>query len=152
MRIRIIKNLSTIEIREIKLHLSIMNVLGHYGLKPDRYNFILCLFHEDKGPSLKIYTRTNTFYCFSCGASGDTIEFIQLKEKCSKHEAIEKAKSLADPLHTITTKPMEQKEEKNLLPRLAVLSKVAQDSKASYKWLARQVVLVDVFLASHKVL
>src|SRR4030042_2391334 len=127
------EKLSTMEIREIKLHLSIMNVLGHYSLKPDKHDFILCPFHEDKSPSLKIYTRTNTFYCFSCGASGDTIEFIQLKEKCNKHTAIEKAKTLINPIDNIIPKPMEQIEEKNLLPRLAVLSKVAQDSKASFK-------------------
>jgi DNA primase catalytic core len=121
------------EIAEIKQSLSILSVLVHYNLSLDRHDRLICPFHEDKSPSLKIYTRTNTFYCFSCGASGDTIEFIQLKEKCSKHKAIEKAKSLADPLYTITPKPMEQMEEINLLPRLAVLSKVAQDSKASFK-------------------
>ncbi|RQV94552.1 MAG: DNA primase, partial [Calditrichaeota bacterium] len=121
------------EIAEIKQSLSILKVLAHYNLILDRHSRLICPFHEDKSPSLKIYASTNTFYCFSCGVSGDTIEFIQLKEKCSKHEAIEKAKSLSDPLYTITTKPMKQIEEKNLLPRLAVLSKVAQDSKASFK-------------------
>ena len=110
-----------------------------------------CPFHEDKDPSLKIYTNTDTFNCFGCGKAGDQIEFIQLKEKCSKHaailkakellavptdsvgEAIEKAKTLANPLHKIDYTPMEKTEDKNLLPRIAVLSKVAQDSKASFK-------------------
>ncbi len=88
-------------------------------------------------PSLKIYTNTNTFNCFSCGKSGDIIEFIQLKENCSKHEAILKAKSLANPLHNIKPVKMEQTEDKNLLPRLAVLGKVAQDSRASFKRTAK---------------
>ena len=121
------------EIRDIKTHLSILTVLNSYHLKPNRNNMLKCPFHEDKDPSLKIYTNTNTFNCFGCGKAGDQIEFIQLKEKCSKHEAIEKAKTLANPLHKINPTPMEKTEDKNLLPRIAVLSKVAQDSKASFK-------------------
>lgn len=121
------------EIRDIKAHLGILTVLNSYNLKPNKNNMLKCPFHEDKEPSLKIYTNTNTFNCFGCGANGDTIEFIQLKEKCTKHEAIEKAKSLANPLYNINPEPMEKTEDKNLLPRIAVLSKVAQDSKASFK-------------------
>lgn len=121
------------EIREIKAHLGLLTVLRHYGLTPDKHQMVNCPFHEDKSPSLKVYTKTNTFNCFGCGKNGDTIEFIQLKEKCSKHEAIEKAKSLTNPLYNINPVPMKKTEDKNLLPRIAVLSKVAQDSKASFK-------------------
>jgi DNA primase len=49
-------------------------------------------------PSMKIYPNTNTFNCFGCKANGDTIEFIQLKEKCSKHEALKKATELINPI------------------------------------------------------
>jgi DNA primase len=125
------------EIREIKSSLNILTVLNHYNLKPNKNGMLKCPFHEDKDPSLKVYTNTNTFNCFGCGKAGDQIEFIQLKENCSKHEAIVKAKSLVNPLHTINPMPMEKKDDKNLLPRLAVLGKVAQDSKASYKRTAK---------------
>jgi DNA primase catalytic core len=98
------------EIREIKAHLSILNVLNHYGLKPDKNDFILCPFHNDQTPSLKVYPKTNTFNCFGCGATGDQIEFIQLKEKCSKHEAILKAESLTGNTTgpKTNTKPMQE--------------------------------------------
>lgn len=125
------------EIREIKSSLNILTVLQHYHLTANKNGMLKCPFHEDKDPSLKVYTNTNTFNCFGCGKAGDQIEFIQLKENCSKHEAITKAKSLVNPLHTINPMPMEKKDDKNLLPRLAVLGKVAQDSKASYKRTAK---------------
>ena len=125
------------EIREIKSSLNILTVLNHYNLKANKNDMLKCPFHGDKDPSLKVYTNTNTFNCFGCGKSGDQIEFIQLKENCSKHEAIVKAKSLVNPLHNINPMPMEQKEDKNLLPRLALLGKVAQDSKASFKRTAK---------------
>jgi DNA primase len=76
------------EIREIKSSLNILTVLNHYNLKPNKNGMLKCPFHEDKDPSLKVYTNTNTFNCFGCGKAGDQIEFIQLKENCSKHEAI----------------------------------------------------------------
>lgn len=85
------------EIQEIKQRLSINDVLQHYGLKPDKNNRLLCPFHPDKTPSLQIYPATNTWCCFSsnCNAgTGDMIQFIQLKENCSKHEALIKAASL----------------------------------------------------------
>ena len=85
------------EIKEIKARLSIETVLGHYNLKSDKHDRLCCPFHPDKTPSLQVYPKTNTWCCFSsnCTAgTGDTIQFIELMEKCSKHEAIGKAASL----------------------------------------------------------
>lgn len=79
------------DIKEIKIQLSITQVLAYYGLKADKNSRINCLFHDDKTPSMQIYEKTNTYCCFSgnCNAgTGDVIQFVQLKENCSKHEAI----------------------------------------------------------------
>lgn len=84
------------EISDIKSRLSIQTVLTHYGLKPDKNNMLKCPFHDDGTASLKIYPQTNTFNCFGCGKNGDTIEFIQEKEQCSKHEALIKAAALVN--------------------------------------------------------
>jgi DNA primase len=77
-------------------------------LQPDRNNRLLCPFHNDKTPSLQIYPKTNTFCCFSSNCSagtGDVIQFIQLKENCSKHEALLKATALAGGNAVITPVP-----------------------------------------------
>ena len=82
------------EIQEIKQRLSILTLLNHYGLKPDKNHRLRCPFHPDKTPSLQVYPKTNTWTCFSsnCNAgSGDQIDFIMHMEKCTKHEAILKA-------------------------------------------------------------
>ena len=92
------------EIRDIKQQLSILEVVAHYGLKPDKYNRLLCPFHADKTPSLQLYPKTDTFCCFStaCSAgSGDQLQFIQLMEKSGKHEAIMKAKSMLGAAGTV---------------------------------------------------
>lgn len=36
-----------------------------------------CPFHEDKTPSLYIYSQSNRFHCFGCGAHGDAIAFVR---------------------------------------------------------------------------
>jgi DNA primase len=85
------------EIAEIKRQLTIEQVLGHYGLKPDRNGRLNCPFHADKTPSLQVYPKTNTYCCFSANCTagtGDAIQFIQLKENLNKHEALVKAASL----------------------------------------------------------
>ena len=85
------------EIKEIKQQLKIETVLTHYGLQADKNGMLSCPFHNDKKPSFQIYPKTNTYCCFSSNCSagtGDQIQFIQLKEKCTKREAILKAKEL----------------------------------------------------------
>ena len=46
----------TMEIQEIKQRLSILTVLNHYNLEPDKHQMLKYPFHEDYQPSLKIYT------------------------------------------------------------------------------------------------
>jgi len=128
-------------IPDIKRQLSILQVLGHYGLKPNKNNMLCCPFHNDKTPSLQIYPKTNTWCCFSsnCDAgTGDVIEFIQKKEECTKHEAIEKAKSLISPLYVPNPKPVKpaisnngQERSAARLGRIAVLQKFFEGSRKS---------------------
>jgi len=96
------------ELKNIKEQLTINQVLSHYNLKPDKNNRLLCPFHNDKTPSLQIYPATNTYCCFSsnCKAgTGDTIQFIELKESCTKHEALLKAAALINGNTTPTQQP-----------------------------------------------
>lgn len=113
------------EIQEIKERLSILTVLDHYGIKPNRSKMINCPFHEDKNPSMQVYPETNTVFCFSgnCSKNGkalDTIQFIQDKESCTKHEAIKKAESLINGIsQPVKSKPIIQKENlSEIFPKL----------------------------------
>lgn len=48
----------------------------------------LCPFHSEKTPSFHIYTDTQSFYCFGCGAGGDVITFTKRIENLDYMEAI----------------------------------------------------------------
>lgn len=58
-----------------------------YGLPVNRSGMTKCPFHEDHNPSIKVDDR---FYCFSCHATGDVIDFtarlfgISLKDAAKK--------------------------------------------------------------------
>ena len=109
------------EIQDIKTQLSIVQVLDHYGLEPDRNQRLNCPFHDDKTPSMQVYPKTGTAYCFSSnctthGKSLDVIDFIMHKESITKHEAIEKAKQMIGAFSN--NKPTQE------LSRIAVLSKM----------------------------
>jgi DNA primase len=49
----------------------------------------LCPFHEDKTPSFSVNDSKGFYHCFSCGASGDIIKFVQEYHKKTFVEAIE---------------------------------------------------------------
>jgi len=127
------------QIADIKQNLSILEVVAHYNLKPNKNNLLCCPFHEDKTPSLQLYPDTNTYNCFGCGKTGDVIQFIQDFEKLDKHGAIMKAGQLAN-LQTVqastkkpeTIQPIE-------LSRIVILTKAfnyfVQASKSNSKQL-----------------
>lgn len=94
------------EIAEIKSRLSITDVLAHYGMRADKNARLCCPFHDDKTPSMQVYEKTNTVYCFSghCkthGHSLDVIDFIMHQENISKHEALKKATELCPLTATV---------------------------------------------------
>lgn len=114
------------EISLIKQRLMIGQVLNHYGLRPDKNQRLCCPFHPDKTPSLQIYPSTNTYCCFSsnCAAgTGDAIQFIELMEKCSKHEALVKATSMINGQEIIVQPAAKLFIESEPLEKIAVLTK-----------------------------
>lgn len=53
-----------------------------------------CPFHQDAKPSMHLYDKTNSFYCFSCKKAGSTIDlYMEITGVADKFEA---AKQLCD--------------------------------------------------------
>ena len=55
-----------------------------------KMNKYLCLWHDDKNPSMHYYESTNTVYCFSCNKSGDSIDVYMELNHCEFPEAVKK--------------------------------------------------------------
>ena len=125
------------EIADIKSKLTIGQVLDHYGLQPNRNKMLCCPFHDDKNPSMQVYPETNTVHCFSgnCQHTGkaiDQIDFILHYEKCTKHEAITKAKKLIGEtiIETVTTKHKSTSDLNLIFEKLKKAMLVSEKAKA----------------------
>ncbi len=47
-----------------------------------------CPFHSERTPSCHVFTDTQSFYCFGCGAAGDVINFVRLIEHFDYMESV----------------------------------------------------------------
>jgi DNA primase len=70
----------------------IVDVVGeHVSLKKKGRELIgLCPFHEDHRPSMNVNPVKQIFKCFACGAGGDVLKFIQMREGLTFPQAIER--------------------------------------------------------------
>ncbi len=70
---------------------NIVDVIGSYMvLKRAGSNYSgSCPFHNEKTPSFTVFTRSDSFYCFGCGAGGDVITFIMKAENVDYPSAVE---------------------------------------------------------------
>ncbi len=87
--------------------------------------FGLCPFHADKHPSLSINPTKNLWQCFGCGASGDTIRFVEMFDQVDFKEAV---KRLSD--NGFKTKP--RKDESSKTKQLTVKEKKLLARVVSY--------------------
>jgi DNA primase len=76
--------------------ISVFEYFNPNGRKYRYYNkkmTVHCLFHDDRCPSLCLYEETNTYYCFACGANGDSYNMIMKLENIDFKQALEFAKN-----------------------------------------------------------
>jgi DNA primase len=79
-------------IQEIKERTDIVSLIREYvpSLKKTGRNWTgLCPFHNDRNPSLSVREDFGRYKCWSCGAAGDTITFIENIEHLDFIEAVQ---------------------------------------------------------------
>ncbi len=89
--------------------LPIEGVAERLGLQVKAHK-CLCPFHADNHPSLSFSVRRNTFRCFVCGASGNTIDLVM---KHLNKDFKEACRWLADEHNVILSDPMPSTAEKS---------------------------------------
>jgi DNA primase len=57
--------------------------------KAGREKVSLCLFHQERTPSLRLNDAKGTYHCFGCGASGDIVSLVMHAEKLDFRRAVE---------------------------------------------------------------
>ncbi|CAD5936915.1 DNA primase [Planktothrix tepida] len=91
-------------IEDVKERADIYDVVSEkVVLKRRGKDFVgLCPFHEEKTPSFTVSPTKQMFYCFGCGAAGNSLKFIMDLEKRSFSEVVlELAKRYQIPVKTL---------------------------------------------------
>lgn len=65
-----------------------ISVLNHFGIEVSPGKNILCPIHEETNPSCSVYADGEKTKCFSCGASGDCIDWYVMLSGKDKMTAI----------------------------------------------------------------
>ena len=92
---------------------------------------MLCPFHTEKTPSLKIYD--DSFYCFGCGATGDVITFVMRWFNIDFKQAIERINvdfNLMLPIHGKMDYRAEQRARQLLKERKEKQAEIAKQKQA----------------------
>lgn len=111
-------------LRSIKERCPIEETISRYvTLKPNGSRFVgLCPFHSEKTPSFTVFSDTQSFYCFGCGAGGDVITFVMREESLEYPEAV---KLLADRAGVRLEHNEEEEKAMRLRSRVLAMNKEA---------------------------
>src|SRR3954454_12268603 len=87
-----------IDFNFVRQEADFLTVLEHYNIAVQGQGVqrqVLCPFHADRKPSLKVNLGRKVFNCFGCGASANVIEFVRRKEGLDQDEVRAAARTLA---------------------------------------------------------
>ena len=78
-------------VEDVRNRNDIVDVISSYvNLKRAGSNYQgLCPFHNEKTPSFTVFSATQSFHCFGCGAGGDAISFVMRAENLEYVPAVE---------------------------------------------------------------
>ncbi|MBQ7977555.1 MAG: DNA primase [Clostridia bacterium] len=83
---------------ELKSRSDIVDVISRYvPLKRNGREFVgCCPFHHEKTPSFFVYPDSQSYHCFGCKESGDTIKFLSKYENLGFIETVERLANSAN--------------------------------------------------------
>ena len=78
------------DVELVRSSVSAIDLVKRYGYKVTRSGYIKCPFHSDNNPSCRVYPGDRGYYCFTCHAGGDVIEFVREHDGLEFEPAVRK--------------------------------------------------------------
>ena len=78
------------DIQEKLERIDIVKLLSRYLIIENTKRNIKCPLHDDKSPSFKIYSNTNSWFCFGCQKGGKPVNFVMAMEGLTYKEAVKR--------------------------------------------------------------
>ena len=121
-------------IQEVKDKADIVDVISeHIVLKKKGKEFVgICPFHDDTKPSMTVSPAKQFYYCFSCGAGGNSIKFLM---EFTRNNFTDVVLSLAkkNDINVLSVDGPQQEAYKKQLSRREELYKILRVSKNWFK-------------------
>ena len=93
----------TVDIAELKARNPLGDIVESAGVVlrgKGRVRQGVCPFHQEVEGSFTVYSDSEKFWCFGCGAGGDVLDFVQRTEGLTLPEAIQRLGDGSPPLTT----------------------------------------------------
>ncbi|GGK73300.1 DNA primase [Amphritea balenae] len=94
----------------------------------------LCPFHKEKSPSFTVNNEKQFYYCFGCGAGGNSLSFLMEHDRLSFPEAVEELAKLAGVDMPKQEGPVDHQREQRIKDIYALL----EDASAYYQQQLRE--------------
>ena len=94
----------------------------------------LCPFHKEKSPSFTVNSDKQFYYCFGCGAGGNSLSFLMEHDRLSFPEAIEELAKLAGVEMPKQQGPVDHQREQ----RLKDIFQLLEEASAFYQQQLRE--------------
>ncbi len=126
-------------IEAVKQRADIVDVVAeHVVLKKRGKDFVgLCPFHDDKSPSFTVSPAKQFYYCFSCGAGGNTVKFLmELGKQSFTDVVLDLARRYQVPVQTL--EPLQRQELQRQLSLREQLYEILSTTARFYEHALRQ--------------
>jgi len=122
-------------IQEVKEKADIVDVISeHVVLKKKGKEYVgICPFHDDSKPSMTVSPSKQFYYCFSCGAGGNSIKFLM---EFTRNNFSDVVLSLArkNNINIVTVDAKQHENYKKLLTKREELFKILYETKNWFKF------------------
>ncbi len=123
-------------IEAVKERADIVDVVGeHVVLKKKGREFVgICPFHDDNKPSMTVSPQKQFYYCFSCGAGGNSIKFLMEFQRQSFGDVVlDLARKYQLPIETV-----EGPQQERLRQQLSRRDQIHQALSKAANWFSEQ--------------
>ena len=86
----------------------------------------LCPFHKEKSPSFTVNSEKQFYYCFGCGAGGNSLSFLMEHDRLSFPEAVEELAKLAGVEMPKAEGPVDHQREQRIKDIFALLEEASE--------------------------
>ncbi len=86
----------------------------------------ICPFHKEKSPSFTVNNEKQFYYCFGCGAGGNSLGFLMEHDRLSFPEAVEELAKLAGVEMPKTEGPVDHQREQRIKDIYSLLEEASE--------------------------